>query len=674
MMDFETKIKSLGLEIWEEIHTNTPGIFNSEYWQGQVLEWVMKDPSFKVDMFRFVDVLPVCETTDQISKHIKEYLLRDNRDLPELMEITLKAASKGLTASIAAKMIRKQVTSMAQRFIVGEDAKSAIKILKGLHKQNVAFTADLLGEAVLSQKESDDYINRYLDLIENLSKESSKWPAKDLIDSNHAGPIPRCNISLKLSAFAPQLDTLAHEQSVAKLCKRLKPIMLKAQENNVFLNFDMEDWALHDITMSVFKTLLLDKDLCEYPHFGIVIQAYLKSADNDFDFLLNLAKDRNCPVTIRLVKGAYWDFETTYAMQQGLDIPVYTSKPETDLSYERISKKMLENHQWISSAFASHNLRSLMHALVLADELKLNKKAFEIQMLYGMAESERKALIDRGYRVRVYAPVGEMIPGMAYLVRRLLENTSNQGFLRLSFHDNRNISDMLKKPEPDAGFEGLSDNVFKNMPPLDFHFGDIRRVIKNAVDDEIKSIPYKVPVVINGKEYFDDNLINHVNPSKYNEVISKVSYATIEQSEEAIAIAKKAYKHWRLKDLKERAELLEKIADKLEKDRLKLASMMIYEVAKPCHEADADVMEAIDFCRYYAQRARIELADNTQASMAGESNTLIYEGRGPSLIIAPWNFPLAILCGMATASIVAGNPVILKPAEQSSAIALEEFP
>jgi RHH-type transcriptional regulator, proline utilization regulon repressor / proline dehydrogenase / delta 1-pyrroline-5-carboxylate dehydrogenase len=687
----DAAILEKGSALWQKMQGETPGVFNKAYWEGAILEWAMKDPSFKVDMFRFVDVFPTLRTKEQVKQHIEEYLLKEGRELPTLISAALKAATAGLTAGLAQATMKKQIEGMANRFIVGEDARAALSELKKLHKDGVAFTVDLLGEATVSEDEADVYARRYLDLIDNLADEVGKWPADEIIDRNHLGPIPRTNVSLKISAMFSQIDPVDARGSVAALKRRVLPLFLRARERNVALNVDLEQWAFHDITYDLFEDLVTHPQLVDWPHLAIVVQAYLKSGLADAERLLALAKRRGAPLGVRLVKGAYWDYETVLARQQGWDCPVFPEKAETDQSYEAISRFLLENIAHLWPAFGSHNLRSLTHALVLAKEMKVPERAFEVQMLYGMAEPERKAFRAQGHRVRVYAPVGELLPGMAYLVRRLLENTSNAGFLRLSHHDGVDLPKLMERPTPrgviaqEAGMkQGDLKTPFANCALADFSRAEARQTFAAAVDAVGKSLPLAVPVMVAGKNVAGENVagknvagkdssgertMTRMSPSDLTRKVADVALATPADAEAAVAAAKTAWPAWRDRPLEERAMLLEKLADAIEADRWSMAALQCFEVGKPWKEADGDVAEAVDFCRYYARQALVELAPKKQGNVWGEDNTLLYEGRGVCVVIAPWNFPLAILTGMATAALVAGNTVILKPAEQSSAVA-----
>ncbi len=672
----DAEIIKLGEDLWNRLKGEVPGVFNSGYWHGRILEWAMKDPEFKVDLFRFVDVLPMLGKTKQVAQHVQEYLIKKDRDLPGLMSIALKAASAGITADIAARTIRKNVTGMAERFIAGYNAREALPALRKLNKEGLGFTADLLGEATLSHVEAEIYHGRYIDLIDNLSEEVSRWPDDDVQDKNHLGAIPRTNLSMKISAMESQLDPEDAAGSVGRLKDRVLPLFLRAREKNVFVNVDLEQWNLHDITFDLFEEIASHPELKTWPHIGIVVQAYLKSAREDIDRLLSLARSRGAPLSVRLVKGAYWDYEVVHAQQHGYPCPVFTDKATTDASFEQLTIMLLKHSEHLCPAFASHNLRSLAHAVVRAREMKVPERACEIQMLYGMAEPERRVFRSMGHRVRIYVPIGELLPGMAYLVRRLLENTSNTGFLRLSHHEGADIQTLLARPEPLPVEETPLpmkacdlQTPFVNSPHIDFTDRNACETFTRAVSGMESELPLKVPVVISGQKLFSGEIIEHFCPSKKESLVATVSMAGKDDAEEAISAALGAWPSWRELPVEERAMLLEKLADRLEEDRYRLAALQTLEEAKPWREADGDVAEAIDFCRYYARQALVELGPRKQGDIPGEDNILFCEGRGLAVVIAPWNFPLAILCGMTTAALVAGNSVLMKPAEQSSAMA-----
>ncbi len=669
------RIKELGEQYWQRMKGEMPSLFDSHYWQGHILDWVMDDEAFRVDAFRFVDVLPALKSSSAIASHVQDYLLREDRKLPVVVRSALAMASGGIAAPLATRAIRSNVTELARRFICESDSKKAMAIFRNLALKNLTFTADILGEASTSDEEADRYLQNYLNLVAELGESVKKWPENDELYASPGGPLPKANVSVKISALDPYLDAADHQGSVVRLKERLLPLLRAARRYNVFINFDLEQWACHDISYDLFEAVALHPDLIDWPHLGLVVQAYLKGSGSDLNRLFELSKRRGTPFTVRLVKGAYWDYEVVHARQNGFHCPVYTNKARTDANYEHLTVKLIENHELITPAFASHNLRSLVHALVVAEEHELPRQAFELQMLYGMAEPQRRILTEDGYRLRVYAPIGELLPGMAYLVRRLLENTSNSGFLRQSYHEGVAISSMLLAPDPgqemvekEGVVRGDLQSTFSNVNLLDFTDPHVRSKMAEALDAVCGRLPFTVPYAVDGKMQ-SRSVRQHVSPNDPTLLVAEVSQAGHGQAKKAVAIAKEAFPAWRDRTVVERAQILASLASILEKDRVELAALQIHEVGKPWREADADVAEAIDFCRYYARQAVKELSPRQQGDMAGEDNILFYEGRGPCVVISPWNFPLAILCGMTTAALVSGNTVIIKPAGNASAIA-----
>ncbi len=673
----EHDVQRLGHNLFHRLKGKKASVFEAAYWQGLMLDWAMRDPTLKTDLFRLIDALPALSTSEQIARHAREYLLARGRNLPTALGLALRATANPLAASISAHIIRKSVRSMAERFIVGQDALHARSQLKKLWDHGFGFTVDLLGEATVNVAESNTYAQRYADLIEFLPGETALWMPSAILDNGPSGPIPRANISLKLSAMDHLLDPADTDGGVERLLQRVRPLLLRAKELGAFINFDLEQWNLHEITYRLFERIALDPDFASWPHLGIVIQAYLKTADHDLDRLTALADKRRTPLTVRLVKGAYWDYEVVQSGLNGYPCPVFTQKAQTDANYERLIRRLLDHRTAIHSAFGTHNLRTISVALAYADKLGLQPGAFELQMLYGMAEPERDLMCDLGHRVRLYAPVGDLLTGMAYLVRRLLENTANSSFLRLSHHDHVNIDQLMAPPEPHPGTSPAtpSDSMrdlktpFRNCPLADFTLDETAAAFTRAIAQADKQMPWHVPIVIDGQPRSHGVALFHVNPSSKTRIATSANSATVHDVEEAIAIAQKAWPAWRDLPLETRAVRINDLGTRLEKDRLLLTAMEVHEQAKPWREADADVAEAVDFCRYYARQSLVELRPRAQGHLPGEANSLTYEGRGLCAVIAPWNFPLAILCGMTTAALVAGNAVLLKPSRQSCAIA-----
>jgi len=388
------------------------------------------------------------------------------------------------------------------------------------------------------------------------------------------------------------------------------------------------------------------------------------------------------------VKGAYWDYETAIADQNDWEPPVFMNKWESDVNYEKQTRFLLENYQLLRPAFGSHNIRSISHALALAETLGVPKKCIEFQLLYGMADQIKDALVEMGHRVRVYTPYGQLLPGMAYLVRRLLENTANQSFLRASFIEHVSEAELLQNPA-DYGAslnhtspqreQGTSDTssqhknhepMFKNEAPIDFSQEVGRAAQREALTKVSAQLGKTYPLLIAGKAIETRDTLTSVNPGKSSQLVGKVAKASPEQAKQTVAAASKAFDAWRDRPVEERAVMLDKAADLMHARRFELNAWIILEAGKQWREADGEVCEAIDFCRYYAAEMR-KLAKPQRRDLTGEENEYFYEPRGVSVVLGPWNFPLAIPCGMVVASLVTGNPTIIKPAEQTSIIAAQ---
>ena len=664
----EERIQSKGQQIFNLMEGSQKSLFSKDWWYGRIMEWSMKNDQFKTQMFRFVDVLPYLNSGAEVSRHLKEYFTEGNSELPSVFNVGMGVGA--LAPGLMAGAIKKNVTEMAKMFITGETPKEALPKLIQARKQNKCFTVDLLGEATLSEKEALEYQKRYIQLINDLVADGQTWSHNSQIDEDENGEIPKVNVSVKVTSLYSQIKEEAWEESKHKIKERLRPIFYLAKDRNVFINIDMEQYSHKNLTIELFKELLMEEDFRKYPHFGIVLQAYLRDCWKDTNDLVEFAIKRETPFTIRLVKGAYWDYEVIHASQMNWPIPVYTIKKESDKNYEDCAKLLLKNYPHIKLAIGSHNVRSIAACLVYAEEFSVPKTAIEVQMLFGMADPIKNALIKDGYRLREYATVGELIPGMAYLVRRLLENTSNESFLRSKFAENRDSALLLADPaqnlESSQEFETKESHLFYNAPLYDFSQKIHRQKMKEALQQVKADFGKTYPIVINNQNHNSPNLILRHNPSQTSQLIGKVAAANNELAELAIQTAVKAYKNWRKYPASQRAELLEKLAGKIEGERYYLAALQVYEVGKTWKEADGDVCEAIDFCRYYANDMRKISQGHPVGHAKGEVSHYHYVSRGPTAVIAPWNFPLAILTGMVAGALVTGNTVIMKPAEQSS--------
>jgi len=642
----------------------------------------MKDEAFKVEMFRFVDVFPYLTRPESVARHLVEYFCRPEQDFPAALQWGLRRVSpKSKAAQTVAKGIASNIQNMGKQFIAGAAPEEALPVWKSLRSQGMAFTADLLGEAVVSEKEAEGYLERYLALLETLDDVQKTWEPLDAETGDlDWGCVPKINVSIKPSAMYSQMNARAFDYSVGRAKERLRPIFRKAVAARAHVCLDMENNDLKNLTLAIYRSLLEEKEFKDYPHTGIVIQAYLRDSEQDLKDLIRWARKKKCKFTVRLVKGAYWDAEVVWAQLKNWPAPVFINKHETDANFEKLASYLLKNHQWVRCACASHNIRSIAYVMETAKEHKVPQEQLEYQILYGMAEPVRNALRKAGLCLRLYTPIGEMIPGMAYLVRRLLENTSNESFLRQSFAEDVPLERLLRNPlellneeisSPDVG-DAVSEygdtGAFQNEPLWDWTLSENRERFTKALREARKKFPHEVPLFIGGERVRTGKEIRSANPNDPEQAVGIVASGGKKEVEKAIAIAKESFPGWRDTDPADRAEYLFEAAAQARKMRFDLAALQVYEVGKNWREADAGVCEAIDFLEYYG-REMIRLAKPRRMdNIPGETSHLFYEPRGVAVVIAPWNFPLAISMGMTSAALVTGNTVVYKPSSQSSVI------
>src|SRR5438132_618789 len=443
MTSLQSEIEQRGKRIFELVDKYPESLFSKAGFYQRLMTLSMRDEQLKLQLFRFVAVLPSLHTSDEIIEHLQEYFAdgHEPRKVAQFLGVGIRLA--GIAPWISGPILRWNVSEMARQFIAGRNPIDVMRTLRKRQAQNIGFTVDLLGEAVVSETEADEYAARYLDLLEGLARETKNWT--DALENN-SELFPVVNLSVKISALYSQISPDDPAETIAHLAPKLRPLLRRARELGAFINFDMESYAHKNSTLELFKTVFTEEEFKDWPHAGIVIQAYLRDSDADLRDLIEWGRARGTRFAVRLVKGAYWDYETTKSRQNGWDCPVYLQKPESDANFEMLTRLLLENESIVTSAFGSHNVRSIAHAQALAEQLGIDRSRFEFQLLYGMAGPIKRALVEMGYRLREYCPVGELLPGMSYLVRRLLENTSNEGFLRAKFSENATVEDLLRDP------------------------------------------------------------------------------------------------------------------------------------------------------------------------------------------------------------------------------------
>ena len=608
-------------------------------WDDKLMDWAMASPGLRVQLFRFIDCLPALRSRPEIARHLQEYLTAEEVELPEALKKLLNFASPdSVPGQLAATTVAPAVETLAHKYISGENIKQVIKTLERLRKDKMGFTVDLLGEAVITETEAQIYLNRYLELMAELANAAKNWPQVDAIDKADGETLPRVQVSVKLTAFYSQFDPLDAKGSEEKVSERIRLLLRRAKELGSAVHFDMEQYAYKSLTLTILKDLLLEEEFRSRTDIGITLQAYLRDSAQDLKNLISWAKKRGNPVTVRLVKGAYWDQETIKAMQKDWPQPVYNDKVATDANFEQMTQLLLENHEYLYAAIGSHNVRSQARAIAIAETLNIPRRRFEMQVLYGMGDKLAKLLVDRGYRVRVYCPYGDLLPGMAYLIRRLLENTANSSFIRQSSEE-MPVEQLLAAPVASGNDQLVYSKVFPNVADTDYANTKLRKQAETAIKSVRANLGKTYLPLINGEYQNTEATVNSLNPSNPTEVVGTIGLLSEEQAKQALEAAKEASTSWRKTPVRQRAGVLRKAAELMEQRRHELSAWMVLEVGKPVRECDAEVSEAIDFCRYYAdEMERLEQGKNYD--VAGETNRYTYQPRGISLIISPWNFPL----------------------------------
>jgi proline dehydrogenase len=396
----------------------------------KAMDLASQDEQLKAALFRFVDVVPACRSLDDLARHLSGFLTEVDEPPPPLeVAIRMSSTRAGRTALGAAAA--RGVRHMAHRFIVGESPQAALGVLESLWKRGVATSMDLLGEATVTTAEADRYAVRCSEALETVAGAARAWPPRDLLERDAEGPLPRANLSVKVSALTPLLRPDAPERGQRDALPRLRELLRRAKALGAHLHIDMESFDSREAITDLVLALLREDEFRDGPSTGVVLQAYLRDSPELLDRILDSirATPRATPLVVRLVKGAYWDHEVVDARQHGWEPPVFEVKKDSDRNFETLTRRLLEARPDVRVAIASHNLRSVAHAVAANRALGGSDADLELQVLRGLGDPLQDALAAGGLRVRTYCPVGDLVSGMAYLVRRLLENTSNDSFL-----------------------------------------------------------------------------------------------------------------------------------------------------------------------------------------------------------------------------------------------------
>lgn len=567
--------------------------------------------------------------------------------------------------------LREAMRIMGHQFVMGRTIEEALARSEKEPNRIYRYSYDMLGEAALCQEDADRYADVYRQAINAIAAH------RDNKLSIEQAP----GISVKLSALHPRFEYAQRDRLTNELIPKVMALAEVAQQANISMTIDGEEADRLDITLDVIEAIIGDPQFAAWPGLGVVVQTYQKRAPHVIDWLGELVQRHQRRIMVRLVKGAYWDTEIKRAQEQGLaGYPVFTRKQHTDVSYLACAQKLLTMGEAVYPQFATHNAHTAAAVIHMAGK----RHSYEMQRLHGMGEALYQALLDDDNSVacRVYAPVGSHKDLLPYLVRRLLENGANTSFVNRITDDRQPIDDIVA--DPVQRVQGSNLSAHPRIPLPVAMFGEQRRNssgINLSDEQELLALQSQIepyhqqqwlasPLVDGNALQGDKQPL--VNPANHQQIIGEVIVATEQHVEQAITSAQASSIEWDKVPGNERAAVLDRAADLLEQQRAKFISLIIREGGRCIPDALSEVREAVDFCRYYAHLARVQITRPQELpGPTGESNVLTLHGRGVFVCISPWNFPLAIFCGQVAAALVTGNSVIAKPASQTPLVAME---
>ena len=568
----------------------------------------------------------------------------------------------GLPAMRAAT--RQAMRLLASHFVIGRTIEEALHRAKA--RAEFSYSFDMLGEGARTRADAENYFEAYTGAIAAIGANAASKNQRS-----------RPGISVKLSALHPRYEAISRERVLAELTPRLVDLARLAKDHDLQFTVDAEEADRLELSLDVIAAALGERALEGWDGFGLAVQTYQKRAPAVITWVEEVAAAKNRKLTVRLVKGAYWDSEIKCAQERGLaDYPVFTRKAMTDLCYMACVKRLLAARNRLFPQFATHN--ALTVASVIEDAGGID--GFEFQRLYGMGEALYEALFAEFPDVacRVYAPVGGHRDLLAYLVRRLLENGANSSFVSAAADPSMSVDEILRRPQNWIGAPARARNRKIPLPRDIFRperraaagidFGD--RASLDALIGEIRgaaAMRAEAAPLVNGVML--PGIARQVQSPIDGGAIGVVREADAAIGDAAMAAAADGFPSWTAWPIEQRAAALVRAADRLESDRGRLLALLQNEAGKTLDDALAELREAVDYCRYYAAQARTTLVPQAMPGPTGESNELTYRGRGVFVCISPWNFPLAIFVGQIAAALLAGNTVVAKPAEQTPLIA-----
>ncbi|HVY58050.1 MAG TPA: bifunctional proline dehydrogenase/L-glutamate gamma-semialdehyde dehydrogenase PutA [Xanthobacteraceae bacterium] len=578
----------------------------------------------------------------------------------ETPEGILETLARRLGLPTVRTATRHAMRLLGSHFVLGQTIAEALG--RAAAQPKLRWSFDMLGEGARTADDAARYFAAYAVAIEAIGKSRIGASAPH-----------RAGISVKLSALHPRFEAISRQRVLAELVPRLVDLAANARRCGLALTVDAEEADRLELSLDVFAATLDSEALAGWDEFGLAVQAYQKRAPDVIDWLVDVAGRRDRRLTVRLVKGAYWDTEIKRAQERGLaDYPVFTRKAMTDLCYMACARKLLAARPRLYPQFATHNALTVASVIEAAGGVE----GYEFQRLHGMGERLYAALLaeEPGTACRVYAPVGSHRDLLAYLVRRLLENGANSSFVSIAGDPNVPVAAILERPQAQIGDARHARNpriprpsdlyapVRRNSQGVEFGHAASLDALLAEVAAARAAEPSAAPIVSGTARPGPARAARSPIDGTAIGPVTDADEATVAA---AMAAAATGFPAWSATSVATRAGALDRAADAIERERGRLIALLQDEAGKTLDDALAEVREATDLCRYYAAQARRTLVPQTLPGPTGERNELHQRGRGVFVCISPWNFPLAIFTGQVAAALVAGNTVVAKPAEQT---------
>ncbi len=669
----EKRIVSTGRELQTALQQHTTGIFHPHWWQDRLLRHSMSDESLRLQLLRFLDVLPALRTHEAIAEHLELYYQEIRQYLPAAIRIGLDLTTGNAVLSRAlAYNVRLNARRFADRFSAGDSFAEILQSCRKRRRHRLGSVLSLPGGAILSKAESGLYLQTALNLITCLSQAAAEWPEDELIDRDYHGLSAPVQLLVRSGAICTPFSTVDGDGTIRRLSEQLRTLLRTSEQCGIGIWLSAESFEQRRLTMTAFRQVLSEEEFRYCEHCGFEIDASLQLAAEEVRVLRELAQSRGIPIPVRLIGSRRPDHEIRRA--DGISCPDQALRSAQQIAdaQEQLLESLFEDHSCFRIAVVGTTLRSVAHAIAAAEQAQLPQTAFEFHLNPVWSGQLPEILISRGHRVRIHAHTGAPVNELSLVARRLLENPTLTAQVSQNFLDSACDEELIMKSSTDNTAENPeTDGIvtcFQNEPRTDFSLAENRTAMQEALDWVTDQAGGSFPLIIDGKSSDSRATLLSRSPSARSVIIGKVASASLEQAAEAVNAARRAFQSWAATDALTRVEYLELIAAEIRDRRFELAAWIISETGRTWREADAEVSDAIDLCQYYCTTMR-NLTANQAQEIAGEELQVSWRPRGVCVAICNSFSPLSTMTGTLAAALAVGNTLVLKPSEQGAVTA-----